>query len=151
MMFLKNLQITLNLDNFTSKNSYLIVILGDFNTKSCNWYKLDTSNIFEHSKIDAIMSQFGLQQLIQEQTHILTDSSFRIGLIFTSQPNLIMESRVHSSLHQNCHHQLINAKINLKIFYPAPYELRYGIINAQMLIKSNEQLSNFLEKNLLET
>ena len=113
MMFLRNLQITLNLDNFTSKNSYLIVILGDFNTKSSNWYKLDTTNIFEHSKIDAIMSQFGLQQLIQEPTHILTDSSSCIDLIFTSQPNLVMESGIHSSPHQNSHHQLMYTKINL--------------------------------------
>ena len=45
-----------------------------------------------------------------------------IDLIFTSQPNLAMESGVHSSLHQNCHHQLIYAKINLKEFSPPPYE-----------------------------
>ena len=33
----------LNLDKITNKNSYLIVILGDFNTKSSNWYKHDTT------------------------------------------------------------------------------------------------------------
>ena len=33
-----------------------------------------------------------------------------------------MESGVLSSLHQNCHHQLICAKINLKVFYPPPHE-----------------------------
>ena len=33
-----------------------------------------------------------------------------------------MESQVRSSLHQNCHHQLIYAKVNLKVFYPPPYE-----------------------------
>ena len=65
---------------------------------------------YEGSKIDAITSQFGLKQLIQEPTHILTDSSSSIDLIFTSQPNLVMELGVHSSLHQNCHHQLIYAK-----------------------------------------
>ena len=67
-------------------------------------------------------SQFGLKQLIQESTHILTDSSSCIDLIFTSQPNLVMESGVHSSLHQNCHHQIIYAKIYLKVFYPPPSE-----------------------------
>ena len=46
----------------------------------------------------------------------------RIDFLFTSQPNLVMESGVHSSLHQNCHHQIIYAKINLKVFYPPPYE-----------------------------
>ena len=33
-----------------------------------------------------------------------------------------MESGVHSSLLQNCHHQIIYAKINFKVFYPPPYE-----------------------------
>ena len=40
----------------------------------------------------------------------------------TSQPSLVMESGVHSSLHQYCCNQLIYAKINLKVFYPPPYE-----------------------------
>ena len=33
-----------------------------------------------------------------------------------------MESGVHSSLQQNCHHQIIYVKINFKVFYPPPYE-----------------------------
>ena len=33
-----------------------------------------------------------------------------------------MESGVHSSLHENCHHQITYAKFNLKIYYPPPYE-----------------------------
>ena len=33
-----------------------------------------------------------------------------------------MESGVHSSLHQNCHHRIVYAKFNLKIYYPPPYE-----------------------------
>ena len=32
-----------------------------------------------------------------------------------------MESGIHSFLHKNFHHQLIYAKINLKLFYPPPY------------------------------
>ena len=33
-----------------------------------------------------------------------------------------MESRVHSSLHPNCHHQVVFANFNLSILYPPPYE-----------------------------
>ena len=33
-----------------------------------------------------------------------------------------MESGVHSSLHENFHHQITFAKFNLKIYYPPPYE-----------------------------
>ena len=63
------------------------------NAKLSNWYKRDTTT-YEGSKIDAITSQFGLKQLIQEPTHILTDSSSCIDVIFTSQPNLVTESGV---------------------------------------------------------
>ena len=33
-----------------------------------------------------------------------------------------MESGVYSSLHSNCHHQIIYARFSLKIFYPSTYE-----------------------------
>ena len=81
----------LNLDTIANKNPYLIVILGDFNAKSSNWYKHDKT-IYECSKTEAITSQFGLKQLIQEPTHILSNSSSCIDLVFTSQPNVVMES-----------------------------------------------------------
>ena len=109
----------LNLEKVTNKNPYLIAILGDFNATSSSWYKHDTTT-YEGSKTDAMTSQFGLKQLIQEPTHILTDSLSCIDFIFTSQSNLVMESGVDSSLHQNCYHQIIYAKINLKVFYPPP-------------------------------
>ena len=35
---------------------------------------------------------------------------------------MVLESGVHHSLHQNCHHQIIFAKLNLKAYYPPPYE-----------------------------
>ena len=71
--------------------------------------------------IETVTAQFGLQQIIKEPTHISNISSSCIDLIFTSQPNLITDSSVHSSLHLNCHHQIIFAKFNLHIVYPPPY------------------------------
>ena len=62
-----------------------------------------------------------MHQVIKEPTHILDTSSSCIDLIFTSQPNLIIEAVVHSSLHSNCHHQIIFAKFNLEAVYPPPY------------------------------
>ena len=99
----------------------MISVLGDFNAKSNNWCKNDITS-HEGSMIDAVTSNYGLHQLIQEPTHILNSSSSCIDLIFTSQPNLVMESGVHSSLHSNCHHQLVFVKFNLFILYPPPYE-----------------------------
>ena len=99
-------------------------------------YRLEVKYVTLYHYIDAITTQFGLQQLIKEPTHvltdspscidllnhILTDSPSCIDLLFTSQPNLVMESGVYSSLHQNCHHQVIYAKINFKMFYLPLYK-----------------------------
>ena len=74
------------------------------------------------SKGVKLTSQFGLSQIIKEPTHILENSSSCIDLIFTTQSNMVLESGVHHSLHQNCHHQVIFAKFNLKVYYPPPYE-----------------------------
>ena len=63
--------------------------------------------------IDAVTSNCGLHQLIQEPTHILNSLSSCIDLIFTSEPNLAMESGVLSSPHPNCHHQVVFANFNL--------------------------------------
>ena len=77
------------------------------------WFKGDKT--YEGSKIDPITSQFRLQQLISEPTHLFADSCSCIDLIFTSSPNLVMKSGVHSSLHPNCYDPITYAKFNLKI------------------------------------
>ena len=45
-----------------------------------------------------------------------------IDLIFINQNNFIMDSGVPASLNPNCHHQIVYAKLNLKIEYPPLYE-----------------------------
>ena len=101
-------------------NRYLTVILDDFNAKSSLWWN-NAITTYEGSKIDGVTSQFGLQQIIKEPTRFVGDS-LCIDLIFTSQPNLVMESGVHSSLHANCHHHITFAKSKLKIHYPPTCE-----------------------------
>ena len=76
----------------------------------------------ENYKVDSTTSTFGLQQVINEPTHIIGDFSSCIDLTFTPQPILVMKSGVHSSLHPYCHHQITYSKFNLKIYYPPPYE-----------------------------
>ena len=113
-------------------------VLGDFNVKSNLRFKGDKTS-YVGSKIDAITSKFRLQQLINEPTHLVADSSSCIDLIFTSQPNSVMESGVHSSLHPNCHHQITYAKFNLKIYCPPPYEQEiwhYGKANIDHIRKA---------------
>ena len=62
-----------------------------------------------------------MQHLFKEPTHISNNSSSCFDLIFTSQPNLITDSAVHSSRYPNCHHQIGFAALNLHIVYPPPY------------------------------
>ena len=116
--FSNNLKLTLG--TLPPKNPFLVVANGEFNAKSKCWYISDSTT--PHGNIlENITSQFGLQQIIKEPTHILDNSSLCIDLIFTSQPNLLTESGVYLSLHPNCHHQVVYAKFNLQIFYPPKY------------------------------
>ena len=137
--FLKNFELTL--DKIHENNPFRIIVLGDFNAKSNNWCKSDITSL-EDSKVDTIANSYGLNQLIQEPTHILNSSSSCIDLIFTLQPNLVMESGIHSSLHSNCHHQIVFAKFNLSIFYPPPYERTvwyYERANTELIRRAIDQ------------
>ena len=69
--FVKNLK--LNLGKATTFNSFLVVVLSDFNTKPSNWCINDKTN-FQGAKIDTLTSQYGLHQIIKEPTHILSTS-----------------------------------------------------------------------------
>ena len=86
--FSDNFEMTL--ETLAQKDSFLTTIIGDFNAKSCNWYSHDKTN-FQGSSIESITSQFGLHLLINEPTHLLQNSSSCIDLIFTSQPNIVVE------------------------------------------------------------
>ena len=99
----------------------MISVLDDFNAKCNNWCKIDIT-AHEGSMIDIVTSNYGLHQLIQESTYIPNSSYSCMDLDTTSQPNLVMESAVHSSLHPNYHHQVVFAKFNLSILYPPLYE-----------------------------
>ena len=110
-----------NIDVLSTNNSFLTDMIDDLNAKSSNWYLNDITS-FEGSQIEFLASQFVVSQVITEPTHILGNSKSCIDLIFTLQPNMIMDSGVHPSLHSNFHHQIIYAKFDFKVFYHPPYE-----------------------------
>ena len=107
--FADNLQ--LNLDSIALRNPYFIVVLGNFNAQTKGWYPLGKT-IYEGTRIDGITSQFGLEQLIHEPTHIIGERSFCKDLIFASQRNLVVESGV----------KIVFARINLRVVFSPPYE-----------------------------
>ena len=110
----------MSLDLAVQNNPYFVVVLGDFNAKSKNWYECHKTN-FEGNVLETLFSQFVLHQMISNQTHILDTYSSCVNLIFTFQPNLAVDSGVHPRLHRNCHQQINFAKFNLKVHNPPPY------------------------------
>ena len=109
------------LDNVFNQNPQLVFVVGDFNVRSNSWWSDDINSI-EGTQIEALTSLYGLHQIISEPTHITPYSLSCIDLLFTNQPNMVLNSGVHPSLYEKCHHQIVFAKINLKIDFPPPYE-----------------------------
>ena len=102
----------LTLEALTQKNPFLTVVIGDFNAKFSKWCSTDKTTP-ERAKLDNLTSQYGLTQLLNEPTHIYNNYRSCINLIFTSQPNLVLDFGIHPSLHENCHHQIIYSKFDL--------------------------------------
>ena len=105
--------------NISSTNPHFILMIGEFTAKSRNWLSNDITTA-EGAQLDYLTSLYGMKQVITEPTHLLENSSSCIDLIFSNQPNLIMDSEVDRTLHSKCHHQIIYVKLNLKIEYPPP-------------------------------
>ena len=99
--FLSNFENVLN--DINKRKPSLSVVTGDFNSRSSSWWSKETDTI-EGLKLFSLTSSDGLSQLINEPTHIQTNTNSCIDLIFTDQENLSVNSGVHSSLHTNCHH-----------------------------------------------
>ena len=89
--------------NIRSKDPAFTILLGDFNARSKSWW---IHNIIknEGTQTESISALYGFSQLISEPTHILQNSSSSIDLIFTDQSNIVINSRIKPSLHENCHH-----------------------------------------------
>ena len=98
------------LSSVTKNKSDFTLIVGDFNARSTTWWSGDITTT-EGTNIEALSSYHGLEQVINEPTYILQNSSSCIDLIFADKPNLIVESGVFPSLHLKCHHQIIYSKL----------------------------------------
>ena len=63
---------------------------------------------------------------------------------------MVSESGVHASLFPRCHHQIIYAKINLKIYYPPPYERLVWVYSKAELTNLRKSLFQINWHNSLE-
>ena len=97
-------------------------VIGDLNAKCTNWWAEGIDNLcgLELHKVSTLL---GYTQIINEPTNFEPNKlPSCIDLIFTSQPNVVIEAGTHSSLLNTCHHQLIYAKVSFKIQLPPTYE-----------------------------
>ena len=117
--FVYNLDLTL--EALTQNNPFLTVIIGDFNAKFNKWYSTNKTTP-DRAMLDNLTFLYGLTRLLKEPTHISDNYRSCIDLIFTSQPNLVVDFDIHPSLHENCNHQMVYCQFDLKIFYPPQYE-----------------------------
>ena len=99
-------------------NSHFLLLIGDFNANDANANVAATA---KGSQLGYFTSLYGMKQVITELAHILESFDGCIDLIFTNQPNIVMDSGVHLSLHEKCYHQIIYSKLDLRIEYPPPY------------------------------
>ena len=102
--FLLNFEQLLTYLNSIKPNIHLVP--DDFNVRSSSWWS-DEIDTIEGMRLESITFYYGLYQIINEPTHVLPSLESCNDLIFTNQPNLVLNSRVHPSLHQSCHHQII--------------------------------------------
>ena len=104
------------------ESPFCSIIIGDLNAKCTNWWTQGTNNTCGLQLYD-LTTILGYSQLINEPTNLEPSKNPTcIDLIFTNQPNLVVESGVHPSLYHTCHHQIIHAEICFKVHYPSPYE-----------------------------
>ena len=110
----------LMLSKMHSENPFCVIFTGDFNCRSTQWWENDIENN-EGKLFEPLSSDLGLHQLISEPTHLIGESKSCIDLIFTDQPNLVIESGVHPSLHDQCHHQIVYGKLSVSNIALPPY------------------------------
>ena len=79
------------LASITKKRSDFTVIIAHFNVRSNTWWSGDMTTT-ESTSIEASTSYHGFEQVINEPTHILPNSTSCIDLIFADKPNFIVES-----------------------------------------------------------
>ena len=111
----------MTLTRLSQEKPTAVIIMGDFNCRSSQWWKGD-NDFPEGTALEEFIVTNNLYLLINEPANIRCGSMSCIDLIITDQPNLFVKSGVHPSLDDHCQHQLIHGKLNLSIPAPPPYK-----------------------------
>ena len=139
----------LMLSKMHAENPFCVIITGDFNCRSTQWWENDIDNN-EGRLFEPLSSDNGLYQLISEPTHLMGDSKSCIDLIFTDQPNLIIESGVHPSLHEQCHHQIVYGKLSVSNIALPPYTRKIWYYDKADFVAIRKSIKMFAWREHLE-
>ena len=94
-LFIDKLQLILN--NINNERPHSVIITGDLNCRSSQWWTEDIENL-EGTTLDELIETNNMHQLIDEPTNVRREGMSCIDLIITDQPNIFVESGVHPSL-----------------------------------------------------
>ena len=128
----------------SNENPYGVIITGDFNCRSTQWWANDNKHD-EGKSFEPLTSELGPHQLISEPTNTIGQSKSCIDLIFTDQPNLFIESGVHPSLHEQCHHEVVHGKLSVKSYAPPPYSRKLWYRADFLAIRKSIEVYNWQE------
>ena len=102
-------------ENIKKDNPFAVFCAGDFNGHSQLWWN-DGDTTAEGREIEQLTSLMGLSQLLNESTNFEPNKNPScIDLIFTDQPNCVIESGTRPSLDNLCHHQITYCRMNFHI------------------------------------
>ncbi len=138
--FIANFELMLS--KMRAKSPFSVIITGDFNCRSTQWWESDIENN-EGKYFEPLTSDLGLHQLISEPTHLIGTSKSCIDLIFTDQPNLIIETGVHPTLHEQCHHQIVYGKLSVSNIKLPPYKRKIWYYDRADFISIKKSIEMF--------
>ena len=102
-------------ENIKKDNPFALFFAGDFNGRSQLWWN-DGDTTAEGREMEQLTSLMGLSQLLNEPTNFEPNTNPScIDLIFTDQPNCVIESGTRPSLENLCHYQITYCRMNLHI------------------------------------
>ena len=122
---------------------------GDFNCRSPQWWENDTENE-EGIIFEPLTSDLGLHQMISEPTHLMGQSRSCVDLIFTDQPNLLLETVAHPTLHEQCHHQIVYDKLAVNNLAPPSYTRRIWFFDRANVIAVRRSIEMFHRHETLD-
>ena len=130
-------------ENIKKDNPFAVLFAGDFNGHSQLWWNDGDTNT-EGKEIEQLTSQMGLNQLLEEPTNFEPNNNPScIDLIFTDQPNCVIEGGTRPSLDNYCHHQITYCRMNFQILPTPSYERKIWHFGRANIPPIRRSITNF--------